>query len=51
MVDILIITHGTLADGLINGAQTIMGPVDNLSRIQLKMDDSIEKFCELVTKK
>ena len=51
MVDILIITHGTLADGLINGAQTIMGPVDNLSRIQLKMDDSIEKFCELVIQK
>lgn len=48
MIQVLIATHGTLAEGLCNASKVIMGPVEGLDYIGLTLDDSIDDFTEKV---
>lgn len=48
MIQVLIATHGTLAEGLCNASKVIMGPVEGLDYIGLTLDDNIDDFTEKV---
>lgn len=46
MTDIILATHGSLANGLKEAAETIMGPIDHIACFHLTMDKSIDVFTE-----
>lgn len=46
MIQVLVATHGLLAEGLCSAAKVIMGPVDQLDYMGLTLDDSIEEYTE-----
>lgn len=48
MIQVLVATHGTFAEGLCNASKVIMGPVEGLDYIGLTLNDSIDEFTEKV---
>lgn len=46
LTHIIIATHGTLAEGLLNAAELIIGPQDNVNTYSLNPEDSIEVFIQ-----
>lgn len=48
MTGILIATHGTLADGLLDAVQLIIGEQADVITLGLKHEDSIEEFTDKV---
>lgn len=48
MIDIIIATHGKLAEGLIDAASLVVGEQENLRSIGLRHEDSIDTFIENV---
>lgn len=50
MVNLLVITHGEMADGLINAMQLIIGPQEGIQTLSLKETDAIDLLGERVQK-
>lgn len=48
MVSILILTHGQFAEGVLNGAEVILGKQENTKALGLYPGDSIDEFKEKV---
>ncbi len=48
MIQMVVATHGMLAEGLCSAAKVIMGPVEQLNYIGLTLEDSIEEYTEKV---
>lgn len=44
MIGILVATHGTMASGMINSVELIMGPQENLDYLELFHETDIETF-------
>lgn len=42
MVGIIVMTHGTLAEGLVDAAQLIMGPAEQVKTLSLKREDNVD---------
>lgn len=51
MIDVLIVTHGSLADGLIDTAKLIVGDVSKVSGIGFKHGDDPDNLIELIRQK
>lgn len=48
MIDIIIATHGNLAEGLKDAVSLVVGEQENLECIGLRHEDSIDTFIENV---
>lgn len=46
VINVIIATHGSLAKGFKDAAETIMGPIENLDCYHLTMDASIDQFTD-----
>lgn len=51
MVGILIITHGTLSEGLMDSLRLIMGEQEAYATLSLRWEDSIEELAESIKSK
>ncbi|WP_440897784.1 PTS sugar transporter subunit IIA [Amphibacillus sp. Q70] len=51
MVEVLIVTHGSLADGLIDTAKLIVGDISKVSGIGFKQGDDPEQLIKLIKEK
>ena len=49
MLGIVIVTHGTLGEGLRNAAEVIIGAVENIAVVSLGNGDDIENLSTVVT--
>ena len=51
MISILLVTHGLFSAGILNGAELVFGPQEDIEEISLKIEDNVDDFAQKVAKK